>query len=332
MVESSWGRKMKDKHGREIDYLRISLTENCNLRCIYCMADWKDDSVKICDGKQKDEISKGEVVDIVKIMAKFGIKKIRLTGGEPLLRKDIVEIVSEISEIDGISEVCLTTNGLQLLDKIEILKKAGLKRVNISLDTLDKEEYKRLTRGGDIEKVLNSIKKCRELSIPVKINAVITNIQGERSVQELANLTLEDEIDLRFIEIMPIGYGKGLKGYIGDEIINILSKKHEVENLYIFEGTSRYYKIKNSKGRIGVINPMSECFCGSCNRVRVTSKLELKSCLSTNDKLNLKELLNSNLEFEKKQELIFQAIYHRNEKNRFNTEESEENFMNQIGG
>lgn len=325
---------MKDKFGREIDYLRISLTEKCNIRCLYCMPDWKE---KISEEKspckiKQEELSKDEILQIVEIFSKIGIKKIRLTGGEPLLRKDLLDIVGGISKISNIEEVCLTTNGLELESKIEDLKRAGLNRINISLDTLDPDEYRTLTRGGEVGKVLSAIEKCLSLDIPVKVNAVITNIQSEESVQKLAELSVNKKIDVRFIEIMPIGLGKGLKGFTGEEIVKILMKKYDLKNLYTFEGTSKYYKIQGGNGRIGFINPMSECFCGSCNRVRITSTMELKTCLSSEDSLNLKEVMNREITLEEKKEIILSALYNRNEKNIFDSEQSEKKSMNQIGG
>lgn len=325
---------MKDKFGREIDYLRISLTEKCNIRCLYCMPDWKEkisEEESAC-GVKHEELSKDEILQIVEIFSKIGIKKIRLTGGEPLLRKDLLEIIGGISKIPNIEEVCLTTNGLELENKIEDLKKAGLNRINISLDTLDSDEYRTLTRGGDVRKVLTAIDKCLNLDIPVKVNAVITNIQSEESVQNLAELSVNKKIDVRFIEIMPIGFGKGLKGFTGEEIVKILMKKYELKNLYTFEGTSKYYRIEGAHGRIGFINPMSECFCGSCNRVRITSTMELKTCLSSEESLNLKEVMKRDISLEEKKNIILSALYNRNEKNIFDSEESEKKRMNQIGG
>ncbi len=319
---------MKDKHGREIDYLRISLTENCNIRCLYCMPDWS------CNEKPKLEnfLTSDEVISICKIFAKNGIKKIRLTGGEPLIREDLETIIKGIHEIKSVEEICLTTNGILLEEKIESLKKAGLNRVNISLDTVDPEEYKKITRGGDIRKVMNAIKKCLELEIPVKINAVITKIQSKNSILNLGELTLKNKLDVRFIELMPIGCGKNLKGFSGQEIIDIISSKYELENLYKFEGTSKYYKIKNALGRIGVINPMSQCFCGDCNRVRVTSDGGFKSCLSQKEDFNLRELLKRNISDEEKEKIIVETLFNKEEKSNFGNQTSEEKTMNKIGG
>ncbi|MGL6064901.1 MAG: GTP 3',8-cyclase MoaA [Fusobacteriaceae bacterium] len=320
---------MKDKYGREMDYLRISLTENCNLRCVYCMPNWDP---KECFSEKQDELTEEEVTEVVKLFSKLGIKKIRLTGGEPLLRKDLKGIIKNISEIEGIKEICITTNGLLLFEKIDELYKNGLNRINISLDTLNSEEYKKITRGGELEKVLQGIKRARELKIHVKINAVITNLQNKDSVEELVKFTENDEIDVRFIELMPIGEGKNLKGLKGEEIISILKDRYIIEDLYSFEGTSKYYKIKGAKGRIGLINPMSQCFCESCNRVRVTSSLELKTCLSSNEKINLRDILSLDLKEKEKLSIIRDILYNKNKENIFNTDKEEKKNMNTIGG
>ncbi|MGL4392304.1 MAG: GTP 3',8-cyclase MoaA [Fusobacteriaceae bacterium] len=319
---------MKDKFGRMIDYLRISLTENCNVRCLYCMPDWNQSEIQ----SNEKILSASEVIEISKMFAELGIKKIRLTGGEPLVRKDLTEIIAGIKNIESIKEICLTTNGILLDDKILELKNAGLNRVNISLDTMDGEEYKKITRGGDISKVLNAIKKCVALDIPVKINAVITNIQDSDSIKNLAEISVGEKIDVRFIELMPIGYGKNLKGFTGQEIVDILEKNYELENLYEFEGTSKYYQIKNAKGRIGVINPMSDCFCDTCNRVRITSEGGLKSCLSTKEDFNLRDLLKKNISPDEKKEIIMAALFNKKAKSGFGGADSENKTMNKIGG
>lgn len=320
---------MIDKYGRNIDYLRISLTENCNLRCIYCMPTWnsKENSVKT-----HDNLTKKEVVDVVKLFSKLGINKIRLTGGEPLLRNDLEEIIEEISNINGIKEICITTNGLMLSEKLEELHKKGLNRINISLDTMDKVEYENITRGGDIEKVLFGIKKAMELNIPIKINSVITNLQSEESIIDLVKLTMENNIDVRFIELMPIGEGKKLKGVTEAEIIGVLENNYTLNNLYTFEGTSKYYKINGGIGRIGFINPISECFCQSCNRVRITSNFHMKTCLSSNEKINLREIINLDVDETEKLEIVKNIIYNRNKESIFNSMENEKKNMNTIGG
>ncbi|MGL4254546.1 MAG: GTP 3',8-cyclase MoaA [Fusobacteriaceae bacterium] len=317
---------MRDSHGREIDYLRISLTERCNMRCIYCMPDWG------CEEKTSYEMTEDEVVETVDIFRKLGIKKVRFTGGEPLLRKDLEEIIGRVNKFPEIEEICLTTNGLLLAQRGETLAKCGLTRVNVSLDTVDQEEYRRITRGGNLQWVLEGIKKCKSLGLRVKINSVITNILNEESVLKLAQYSLENDVDLRFIELMPIGFGKTLKGFQGEEILGILRKKYELEDLSLFEGTSRYFSVKGYRSRIGFINPMSQCFCKSCNRVRVTSEGAMKRCLSADDKMNLREIYGDKLTIDEKIEYIKEYLYNKNQENKFYKEESIKNTMNEIGG
>lgn len=324
---------MRDSFGREIDYLRISLTERCNLRCLYCMPDWNCKELNRENrNESREEITLEEIRELVQLFASLGIKKVRLTGGEPLLRKDILEIVNEISKTQGIEEVTLTTNGILLENMIENLEKAGIKRVNISLDTLDEYEYRKITRGGDIEKVLRAIEKCLNLGIKVKINCVITNFQNLNSLEKLLELTIKSDIDLRFIEMMPIGYGKEYRGIDGKTLLHHITEIYELKNLNLLEGTSRYYQIDGAMGRVGFINPMSQCFCGSCNKIRITSDMKLKPCLSSENRIDLREILASELSFCEKKNIIEKIIYNRDEKNIFNKKDSEKKNMNEIGG
>ena len=194
---------MIDKFGREIDYLRISVTENCNLKCIYCVDE--DNILNTCN---KDILSDDEIIRIAKECASLGIKKIRITGGEPLIRKNIENLIYELNNIKGIEEIYITTNGVLLHDKIENLKKNGLRGVNISLDSLKEERFKKLTRFNKLSQVLSSIDKALELGIQVKINTVIVDDINKDEVIDFVNLTKDKNLYVRFIELMPIGAGK----------------------------------------------------------------------------------------------------------------------------
>lgn len=315
---------MVDKLGRTIDYLRISLTERCNLRCMYCMPEWG------CEEVKNDEIRASEVVALVDIFRKLGIKKIRFTGGEPLLREDLGEIIKEIKKFPEIEEICLTTNGILLENKIEELKNAGLNRVNVSLDSVDVDEYRKITRGGDLNRVLRGIELCKKLNVKVKLNGVMTNLTGERAVYSLGEYALENKIDLRFIELMPIGCGKDLKGYSGENILEILRKKYTLRDLDHLEGTSRYFSVDGYHSRIGFINPMSQCFCKSCNRVRITADCNMKRCLSADDKISLREILQSKSE----DSLLYikEYLLGKNEENSFFKDNVIREKMNEIGG
>ena len=319
---------MKDSLGREIDYLRISLTESCNLRCIYCMPEGV--APKVCG----ETLTKENIFDIVEVAVELNIKKIRLTGGEPLLRQDIVEIIQGIKD-RGIEKIYITTNGILLSEKIEKLKKAGLKGVNISLDTLDREQFNYITRGGDLERVLQGIEKALNLNLEVKINSVIMKDINENAIEELAKLTLNSQLDVRFIELMPIGQGKKFTGISNNDIYNRLEKTFEFDRDYKeIKGVSTYYKLKDSKGNIGFISPINSCFCETCNKIRLTSDGVIKRCLNSKGNTNIKESLDKNVEKEEIKEILEQEIFKKPEKHLFGKENKDEELknMNAIGG
>lgn len=319
---------MKDSLGREIDYLRISLTESCNLRCIYCMPEGV--APKVCG----ETLTKENIFDIVEVAVELNIKKIRLTGGEPLLRQDIVEIIQGIKD-RGIEKIYITTNGILLSEKIEKLKKAGLKGVNISLDTLDREQFNYITRGGDLERVLQGIEKALNLNLEVKINSVIMKDINENAIEELAKLTLNSQLDVRFIELMPIGQGKKFTGISNNDIYNRLEKTFEFDRNYKeIKGVSTYYKLKDSKGNIGFISPINSCFCETCNKIRLTSDGVIKRCLNSKGNTNIKESLDKNVEKEEIKEILEQEIFKKPEKHLFGKENKDEELknMNAIGG
>lgn len=319
---------MKDSLGREIDYLRISLTESCNLRCIYCMPEGV--APKVCG----ETLTKENIFDIVEVAVELNIKKIRLTGGEPLLRQDIVEIIQGIKD-RGIEKIYITTNGILLSEKIEKLKKAGLKGVNISLDTLDREQFNYITRGGDLERVLQGIEKALNLNLEVKINSVIMKDINENAIEELAKLTLNNQLDVRFIELMPIGQGKKFTGISNNDIYNRLEKTFEFDRNYKeIKGVSTYYKLKDSKGNIGFISPINSCFCETCNKIRLTSDGVIKRCLNSKGNTNIKESLDKNIEKEEIKEILEQEIFKKPERHLFGKENKDEELknMNAIGG
>lgn len=319
---------MKDSLGREIDYLRISLTESCNLRCIYCMPEGV--APKVCG----ETLTKENIFDIVEVAVELNIKKIRLTGGEPLLRQDIVEIIQGIKD-RGIEKIYITTNGILLSEKIEKLKKAGLKGVNISLDTLDREQFNYITRGGDLERVLQGIEKALNLNLEVKINSVIMKDINENAIEELAKLTLNSQLDVRFIELMPIGQGKKFTGISNNDIYNRLEKTFEFDRDYKeIKGVSTYYKLKDSKGNIGFISPINSCFCETCNKIRLTSDGVIKRCLNSKGNTNIKESLDKNVEKEEIKKILEQEIFKKPEKHLFGKENKDEELknMNAIGG
>lgn len=323
---------MRDKYGREIDYLRISLTDKCNLRCIYCMEEKGNDFFD-----EEEKLTKDEICKIVNGCSKLGIKKIRLTGGEPLVRKDIVELMEAINKIEGIEEIYLTTNGILLEDKVHILKKAGLKGVNISLDSLKVEMFNKLTRLGELKKVLNSIDKCLEHGIIVKLNVVMIKGINDDEILDFVNLTLDKNIDVRFIELMPIGVGSKFKGVSNEEIIKKINENYiDIEEVKKNKngGPATYIKLRDAKGKVGFISAISNCFCEECNRIRLTSEGFLKQCLHYNYGIDLKKLLRNGASEEEIINVIKENIFNKPEKHLFmkKSQDKELKFMNKIGG
>lgn len=324
---------MKDRFQREIDYLRLSVTDNCNLRCIYCM---EEDSCDFLESNNK--ITDDEIIRIVEASAKLGIRKIRVTGGEPLIRPNIVDLIGRINNIQGIEEIYLTTNGILLYDKIEALVNNGLKGVNISLDSLREDRFNKITRREGFSKVLEAIDKAIELGVKVKLNIVIINDINKDEIIDFVKLTIDKKIDIRFIELMPIGVGKVNKGTSNKEILDIISSEFsEFEEIgrEKKDGPAKYIKIKGALGKVGFISAMSNCFCEECNRIRLTSDGFLKQCLHFNYGINLKDAIrNENITEEELEELIKENIYNKPEKHLFKEKNTNEEIrlMNQIGG
>ena len=315
---------MRDLHGRVIDYLRISLTENCNLRCIYCKPDE-------CIEARRDPMTKREVVSMVKAMADLGVKKVRFTGGEPLLRKDIVEIISEVSKIEGIDDIALTTNGIFLAEKAKELKKAGLMRVNVSLDTLEEDKYSKLT-GGNLKRVIEGIEKAKlEGLYPIKLNVVLMNSYNKEEIENFVNITVEKKIDVRFIELMPMGSSVSWieKEYLSSqEVLSRCPRLQMLEKDYA-SSPSILYKLPEGKGRVGIINTISNKFCDSCNRVRITSSGKLKLCLHSNKEI---DLLGSLRKGENIRELLKKNILDKPEKHHLDEKQYIDKDMYKIGG
>ena len=322
---------MIDKFGRKVDYLRISVTENCNLKCIYCIDD------NILNTYKNDILSDDEIVKIATECASLGIKKIRITGGEPLVRKNIENLIYRLNNIKEIEEIYITTNGVLLNDKIEILKENGLTGVNISLDSLNKDRFKKLTKFDKLKEVLLSIDKALELGLKVKINTVIVDDINKDEIIDFVKLTKDKNIDIRFIELMPIGAAKKYKGISNEEILNIIKnnfKNIQVENKSKRSGPANYIRVDNYRGKIGFISPISNCFCEDCNRIRLTSTGFLKKCLHYNYGIDLKKHIRSNISNEDLKELIYLNIYDKPQNHLFmkDCDDKENKYMNQIGG
>jgi len=281
---------MLDNFGRNINYLRISVTDRCNLRCVYCMPEQGVESLR------HDDILRFEdTIKIVRAAATLGINKIRYTGGEPLVMKNIDKLIYETSKIQGIDDIAITTNGILLSDMAEDLKRAGLKRVNISLDTLNSEKFKSITRIGNLDKVMESIYKCLDIGLkPVKINTVLMRGINDIEFEDFLNLTRELPIEIRFIELMPIG--EGIKMYEEENklsFIELLKLHPELTEIGTEKSsTAQLYKLPGAKGKIGFISPVSCKFCGDCNKIRLTSTGTIKPCLHSAEEINLRKYLN----------------------------------------
>ena len=284
---------LKDGFQRAIDYMRISITDRCNLRCIYCMP-----SEGIKPVEHKEILSYEEIVRILKIAVNIGVKKIRITGGEPLMRRDVAHLIALIKNIAGIKDLSLTTNGVLLEQYAEELTKAGLSRVNVSLDSFKPDRYREITRGGDIDVVLNGLKAAEKAGlVPIKINMVPIRGLNDDEIGEFAKITLKAPYQVRFIEFMPFGIKdiKWPEKYISvDEIKSIVEGLGPLTPVKIRKsGPARYFRFDGAIGVIGFISPLSNHFCGECNRLRLTADGKLRPCLFSETEIDLKPALRS---------------------------------------
>lgn len=319
---------MLDQFGRLIEYLRISVTQNCNLKCLYCRPDEKEDGPNCMNYLTPEEYGK-----IVKAMVSLGIRSVRITGGEPLIRKDICEIIERISKIEGIEDISLTTNGIRLDKMAEELKAAGLRRLNISLDSLKKDKFEYITGGGKLEDTLNGIQKALALGLtPVKINTVLIKGVNDDEIDEFINLTKNSQLEVRFIELMPIGkFGEENS----DKIVYNTDIINSRQELIFCEDTlkgspARYYKMDGYKGKIGFISPMSHKFCDCCNRIRLTCDGKIKPCLGNNGEVDVTGILRQTPEELK--EFIRKVIFEKPYGHHFERGFSSKRDMNRIGG
>lgn len=274
---------MKDAFDREITYLRISVTDLCNLRCRYCMPDG------VCRKRHEDILSFEEIAEIVSAAAKLGVYKIRITGGEPLVRRGCVELCRMIAAVDGIREIDLTTNGILLPKYAAELKAAGVTRVNISLDSLDPRKYAAITGGGDLEEALGGIRAAQAAGLtPVKLNTVLIGGFNDDEIPAFVERTRKEPLELRFIELMPMGGHFGPEAYLPGDAV--LDRVPELQPLPENGGVARLYRLPDGKGRVGLISPLSRHFCATCNRLRLTSEGSLKPCLHSNQEIPVRGL------------------------------------------
>lgn len=285
---------MIDKNLRNINYLRISVTDLCNLRCIYCRP---KEGLQLID--RSEILSFEEICLIVKHTTSLGFSKFRITGGEPLARKGIEQLVSSISQIRGVEDLAMTTNGILLKKFAFGLKKAGLSRINISLDTLKEEKFAEITRGGSLANVFSGIEAAKNAGFKnLKINVVAMAGINDDEIEKFASLTLDKDIEVRFIELMETGNKKKLKGASFLPVEMVIEKVKRLGNIVpIFSengnGPAKRFKIDGAKGSLGFINAVSNPFCVSCNRLRLTSDGKLRSCLLKGGEVDIKSILRS---------------------------------------
>ena len=276
---------MIDGFNRRISYLRVSVTDLCNLRCTYCMPE--------C-GVQKmgreDILTLEEIAEVVREAAALGVRKVRVTGGEPLVRHGVVGLCREIAATPGIEEVAITTNAILLERYAQELKDAGVQRVNISLDTLRPERFHRITRVGDLQQVLRGISKAREVGLlPLKINTVLIGGFNDDEIPDLVELTRSEDIELRFIELMPLGPGADFPPSAFIPCSAVLERVPELQECGS-SGVARLYRLPDSVGKVGLITPISHDFCSQCDRLRLTSDGKLKPCLHSDREIPLRGL------------------------------------------
>ncbi len=325
---------MIDQFGRKIEYLRISVTDRCNLRCKYCMPEGIE-----CLPMEKI-LSFEEYAEVVRCGAALGIKNVRLTGGEPLVRRGLISLVRLIHGIDGIERISMTTNGIFLKENLRGLIDAGLSSVNISLDTLNRERYREITGFDGLPAVLSAIDSAYESGIKTKINSVSIDF-GEEELISLINLARDRAIDVRFIEMMPIGLGKTFPVFDHGRLLSKLKSlfpELEQDSKAHGLGPAVYYRIPGFQGCIGLISAIHAKFCDSCNRVRLTSQGFLKTCLCYEDGADLRGILRSDTTPYEREELLCAAmraaIQKKPRAHCFEniTDMTESAFMNGIGG
>lgn len=325
---------MLDLYDRNIDYLRISITDKCNFRCKYCMPEDRVNSLI-----NKEILTFDEIIKICKSASQLGIQNIKITGGEPLLRDDVTDLIKSIKELPLVKNVTLTTNGAFLYDKIHELQNSGIDSINISLDTLIKEKFNDITRRNKFDEVIKGIKEAIKIGIKIKINCVpIKNFNSDEIVN-IALISKDKNIDVRFIEMMPIGLGESFRGISNIDILDILEKEYGkfmgVES-NIGNGPALYYKNEQFKGHIGFISAVSNEFCENCNRIRITADGLLKPCLCYGTGIDLKGLIRNGVNEEELTNAIKIGILSKPQKHEFNEEKKSGNIeikkMSQIGG
>lgn len=327
-----------DQFGRHIDYLRVSLTDRCNFRCTYCMPE------NMQFAPQRENLSSPELLLICRAFVELGVKKIRLTGGEPLIHPDFDSLLADISSLEGLERIAITTNGSLLVDKMAAIKSSKIKQLNISLDSVNPGTFSAITRVGKLEPVLAGIDAAIAAGIErIRLNAVVSKGFNDRELGDLVDFAMERGIHIAFIEEMPMGKMPGYKRserYLSNDAVKTqLSERFNLvpqTQKLLQSGPARYYAIPQSKTQVGFISPHSNNFCGSCNRVRVTRKGGLVLCLGDDSALDLRVIIREASEpLEALKTSIVNALMHKPESHRFDVQSDEVQvvrFMNMTGG
>ena len=294
MTAPSLTNQLIDRFGRKVDYLRISITDRCDFRCVYCMSE------KMTFLPRAQILTLEEIHVIACAFAELGVKKIRITGGEPLVRNDALALIQKLGKIESLDELVLTTNGSKLEEMAKDLKNAGIKRINISLDTLVAEKFKQITRTGDLKKVLKGIQLAKKAGFErIKINAVILKNRNHLEIIDLVQFAIDKGIDISFIEEMPLGlidsHDRAESYYSSDQIKADLGKVFKLKPIPLQTGgPSVYYSVEKAETNVGFISPHSSNFCSTCNRVRLTVEGHLLLCLGNEHSVDLKKVIREN--------------------------------------
>ena len=327
---------MIDSFGRTIDYVRLSVTDRCNLRCLYCMPECGVENLEHTQIMRFEEMLR-----LCRILSGLGVSKFKVSGGEPLVRRGVCDFISDLKQVPGVEQVTLTTNGVLLRQNLAQLKEAGIDGINISLDTLNEFIFRELTRNGDIDAVLEGLQAALAARIcPIKINALLLKGKNDGELETLAALARDMDVSVRFIELMSIGLGTVYEPVSGEEVLQRLTAAYGRPEEYdrpMGNGPARYYTFPGFKGKIGLINAISHAFCKTCNRVRLTSDGWLKLCLQYDIGVDLLTPLRQGASDREIEQLVRQAIAQKPEKHVFDMEKGqidnrEIKNMNSIGG
>lgn len=303
--------RLIDKYNRCLNYLRISITDRCNLRCVYCVPNDKNPNLP-----HKEILRYEEILRLVRIGVRLGISKVRVTGGEPLIRKGVYDFLSKLTKINGLADVSLTTNGILLRDNIKKIKSAGIKRINVSMDTLNRQKYKDITGHDMFDQVWEGIELAQSQGFnPIKINVVALNGINDDELTDIAGLSFSYPFHIRFIEYMPIGashmnIGKQLLAPEIKKRINALGQLIPVKN-GVNDGPAKRYKFKGAQGEIGFIHAISKHFCNECNRLRLTASGKLRACLLSDHQEDLKGPLREGCLDSELADVFLRAVSHK---------------------